>query len=869
MALEHPVLKQELLPKVSPGHVTKPEYGLIVAGLLIALAAVFYIPSIGHTTYYKDAIRYFLAFLLPTASVHILLLSLMVVLFGLKARGCLVYWGISTFALLAKGGWGRMAAFIIALAFAIVLWAWGKALGRRILPEKESKFGSSLALGILACSYLGALLCWVHLYTWWMLALVAGVGLWLTASEFRMAWARLPEQWHALNSHWSLATTVSLEGLFLVAVFLFVAATAPEMKSDALRFYWPYLKMLKANSGFFSIPYQWYYTIPQSGLSYAGVLYLLLGGVSVRWAMMLAWVALIGMVASHNSDRLHPAALALALVIAACPMVLLVTGTLMQDAFVCLAVLALATVCLQGDTSHPGTFWVAVGGLTGVAWTAKYSTLPYAVPLALFALVRSWHARSLRFRAVILAPLACLAGAAPWIWHTWRESGDPVFPFFLKLFPARLWPNGVGMGDLEMFRLPPGWKSWLLWPISMTYETHRFVEWGNGSLGLAIPIVLIIALLAVRSLSWTSRACLTAGILGTWLLCKQTAYARYWLPGLWLAAMAASEGIRILSRSRVGLLVASFVALVITGFQIPVAMINAYVDPNGWPWDFYVRRLNESQYIARHYPGFPLLAGRQEFKLDRPRVWFTDYQATGHLRVCPLEATLWETALHGAILPREKLLYLGSTSCRFWIVNEDGQDAFWWRRLGIAPFYWDDSYLLASEGPVALYRMPPVEEVLAAFDQRAAVGTDLVWDPGFETGRNGKSRYWWFFENSQWVRDPELAQTGSGCAYIGPRGVIRQDIPLPPGLKRVELVENVRSAAKPNMSSVGFQIYFQGSREQFLGSKDKIGEVTLQWQEQRMALDAPSGAVFAIIFLRNQSTSGAAYFDNIHLYSRD
>ncbi|HVN80365.1 MAG TPA: hypothetical protein VMW38_15320, partial [Terriglobia bacterium] len=197
------------------------------------------------------------------------------------------------------------------------------------------------------------------------------------------------------------------------------------------------------------------------------------------------------------------------------------------------------------------------------------------------------------------------------------------------------------------------------------------------------------------------------------------------------------------------------------------------------------------------------------------------------------------------------------------------QDAFWWRRLGIAPFYWDDSYLLASEGPVALYRMRPIQEVLAAFDRRAAAGTDLVWDPGFEIGRNGKSKYWWFFEECRWVHDAELAQTGSGCAYVGPGGEIRQDIPLPPGLKRVELVENVRSASKANPSSVGFQIYFQGSREKFLGGKCKVVEVPLQWQEQRMALDVPSAAVSAIIFLKNQNASGATYFDNVHLYSRD
>jgi hypothetical protein len=33
--------------------------------------------------------------------------------------------------------------------------------------------------------------------------------------------------------------------------------------------------------------------------------------------------------------------------------------------------------------------------------------------------------------------------AAPWLWNTYRLSGDPFFPFLLKIFPAPLWSGDV------------------------------------------------------------------------------------------------------------------------------------------------------------------------------------------------------------------------------------------------------------------------------------------------------------------------------------------------------------------------------------------------------------------------------------------
>ena len=61
-----------------------------------------------------------------------------------------------------------------------------------------------------------------------------------------------------------------------MTVFLIVAAAAPELRSDAIRIYWPYVKLMKHSQGFFDLPFHFSYIIPQAGLSYAASVFLLL-----------------------------------------------------------------------------------------------------------------------------------------------------------------------------------------------------------------------------------------------------------------------------------------------------------------------------------------------------------------------------------------------------------------------------------------------------------------------------------------------------------------------------------------------------------------------------------------------------------------
>ena len=232
------------------------------------------------------------------------------------------------------------------------------------------------------------------------------------------------------------------------------------------------------------------------------------GSRAVRWAMLLPWLALVGIVASRfnpaNGDRSNRApsgvGVVFALVVASCPVLLSLTPSLMQDTFVCLVAVLFAIICMWGKNPEGLPFWAAVGGTAGLAWTSKFTLLAYVAPLVVCAIYRCKKVDTWRtlVQSLPLAALAFVVSAGPWLWHSYRQSGNPVFPFFLSVLPAPSWPNGLGKMNLDNFRLPGGVRGWLFSPIDMTYSTSRFAEGTDGYLGLVIPVILIASILIVR-----------------------------------------------------------------------------------------------------------------------------------------------------------------------------------------------------------------------------------------------------------------------------------------------------------------------------------------------------------------------------------
>jgi hypothetical protein len=328
----------------------------------------------------------------------------------------------------------------------------------------------------------------------------------------------------------------------------------------------------------------------------------------------------------------------------------------------------------------------------------------------------------------------------------------------------------------------------------MTDYTDRFAEGFPGNLGLVLPFLLMLVLISLWQGQAASKALLFSTLVGTALVWRVSLYIRYWLPSLWLLFLAVAPGALRIARSVRGRFWLCLMAVLLSQFHLSFAMVHSWDDPKGWPWDFYRGKVSEPAYIGRSYPGFERFQQPGLFRSDRQRVWFTNYAAAGHFRVSPLEAAIWEMRLHGVRAPRSCLTYLASAGCDYWVVNRHGQDARLFETLGLS-FFWGEKDLVASAGPVAIYKMKSPAEALQGFDERARPGTDLLREGGFEGEPSRILNSWTALGGAQVILSSPLAHKGKGCAKLGgPKASLHQLVPLPLGLKGITLSLWTRSA---------------------------------------------------------------------------
>ncbi len=121
-----------------------------------------------------------------------------------------------------------------------------------------------------------------------------------------------------------------------------------------------------------------------------------------------------------------------------------------------------------------------------------------------------------------------------------------------------------------------------------------------------------------------------------------------------------------------------------------------------------------------------------------------------------------------------------------WIVDKDREDAKWFQVMGLDQVYWDDQYLIASQSSVAVYKMRPLAEVLKTFDAKSKVGTDLLADGGFESGRSGLRRQWMSLGAVDLGESNSEAKNGTRYLALGSDSKAYRLVPLPAGVRRLE-----------------------------------------------------------------------------------
>jgi len=844
---------------------------LCFAAIILATSWTYFLPLLLKADFRAPVVFFFVNKLLPLLLFHIAVLLFLNLLLKAKAKASFLFWGLSLVALLAAGGALRLSAFLAVTLLALTFTILGRVVATKILPEEAQGWGPSLGIGILIVSILSSFLASFHLFKGWVLGPVLLLFL-LLIFAFRLqplSLATFRAGWKNLSQSWTLATALALEGAFLLASFIYVTAVAPEMTYDGIRFYVAYINLLKANSGFFSIPEQWYYIVPRAGLSYAGTLMILGGQMAARWSMFLAWLALIGIACRGQVNALG-SNLALVLVMSSCPIYIWFTSSLMQDTFVCLVVVGLALICIEGKDPGSNGFWAAVGGSMGLAWSTKYSILAYAAPLGIIALVRA--AKQSRLKQMLIGMSVALASAllvaVPWLYNTFRSSGNPFFPYLGKYFSSPLWPNASPdiLGDFTKYQLPGGSWQFLRWPIDFTYGGDFGVYFGG--LGLCLVVLLVFAIPALQNSSSATKAFAISGILGTLLIWRVTAYIRYWIPGLWLFTMALVPGMERIARTRREQVGVCLVALLLTISHLPFRMMIAWHEPKGFPWDLYTGKITEAAYVSREYPAFSKIHKLQEFREDLPRVWFTGYEATGLLPVVPLEASIWEFRMHGVEDTRSIINYLGSVGAKYWIINHNWIETRWFKDTFIPKIYWSEQQLVASHGPIAIYRMKTASEALSEFDKRSFPGTDLLFNTGFEKGTAKALAEWRTMGTPQWKFGVKDAHSGEGYIQVNFKSFFWQRTSVPVGVKNLELTQWVKATQPGIPVLVRLHLSWEDQKWRPLSSQIEVVPAEDSWTEYRMKAAVPSGAAYAVVYLCSHICCNDLDFDEVHLYSR-
>jgi hypothetical protein len=315
--------------------------------------------------------------------------------------------------------WASHAA--LPLLAAAMLWAIGSGLGRRasgrfkVLPTGAAGAIAAAALGLgLFAQAVFVLACAGKLNPGALSALAIAAAVLAVPFLSRPLPPRLPAWNHAQGAAAGL--------LAYAAICATITALAPPVEWDVLAYHLALPELYLKAGSLFDTPWMihshWprlmevFYSLPLAAGS-DGAAALIHTGAAVLF---------IGAVAASAGST--PAAWTAALMLTGQPALLRVAGAAHADAATALFVFAAAYALSQWEDS-PKEGWLIVGGmLAGLAVSAK---LLGVAAISTWTLVLIWKSR--RPREALLFAGAGLLMILPWLWTTWKATGDPVWPF--------------------------------------------------------------------------------------------------------------------------------------------------------------------------------------------------------------------------------------------------------------------------------------------------------------------------------------------------------------------------------------------------------------------------------------------------------
>jgi hypothetical protein len=425
----------------------------------------------------------------------------------------------------------------------------------------------------------------------------------LVSRQVMISWYRLGKKALAqmqpastAHMHW---LDVSLTAL---ALLYFFVALMPELGFDALwmHLFVPAHLAMRHQWGFDATHYVWA-VIPMMGDWLFSLGYMLAGESAARlvnalFALALAWQVRAWALWIGSTTQGAKWAVVLFLTTS---LTFAVGSSLFIEsvlgAFVLAGTLALCRACFEDRRQNSN--WMAAGILLGLALAAKATTLIFFPAIGLLWLWRyhNWL-RQDRLRVLATASTALLLlGVVPYVTAWWR-TGNPVFPFFNKIFLSPLWyPQNF---EASAFGKGVTWN--LLY--QATFHSGRYFEGTPGSAGfhwlvLFLPVVVYI----IVTRQWRGAVLLWLGVVTVVLAFRSTAYLRYVFPSL--ALLTAALGLLLSWGERTGGMKSRVLVLVSGGIAcLNLLFLNAGAFYGDFPWRTLLSENDREQYLTRTMP---------------------------------------------------------------------------------------------------------------------------------------------------------------------------------------------------------------------------------------------------------------------------
>ncbi len=297
--------------------------------------------------------------------------------------------------------------------------------------------------------------------------------------------------------------------------------------------------------------------------------------------------------------------------------------------------LLLATqIALQPDRSeNTHGSGIRLGLYLGASIALKLLNLAYCIPIILIYFYALWRRKPVNLRLARAASWLAIGAALPLLPYSvyiWRDTGNPVFPFYNRIFHSPFWPYS-NLGDERWG--PHGWWETIIWPLRVTLKPERFGELAVYSGRISIVFIVAILVLAWPNLDRRLRLLGFVAFSGTLLWAAMlTGYARYavfveMLGGVTVLGLAASlfatnkqqtQSARLLKAGLANLLLCALLAQCLAA--IP------YIARNEWsmrPTFFQdpIGYRQEARYILRDYDLAKFLMPAERQPLTNVGMW--------------------------------------------------------------------------------------------------------------------------------------------------------------------------------------------------------------------------------------------------------